>query len=256
MNLGGIAVSAFGGAVRDLSGAEKSDNVRAVFRQDSFISGILMSAPAACLSLLLIFSGDYFHSTLITCSLRDTAEYNMEKVADYRSYRYDYSFFDYSFIQGYCYANMYNYQVNETGGVDMDSKESLIFLKLFPYVLSTYALLGGFTKLMWELYDRRHSSQLSLILDGIEEGVSELFAGLGMIYQKMEGEQKAAAKDLNVNKINKRRRHTPGIIPSIIADTNSFYSTNEKEKEAEKSAERKNSAAPKKLYDVSTFFIF
>ena len=244
MNLGGIAVSAFGGAVRDLSGAEKSDNVRAVFRQDSFVSGILMSAPAACLSLLLIFSSDYFRSTLITCSLRDTAEYNMASTADYRSYRYDYSFFDYSFVQGYCYANMYNYQVNATGHVDMESKESLVFLKLFPYVLSTYALLGGFTKLMWEMYDRRHSSQLSLILDGIEEGVSELFAGLGMIYQKMESEK--SVKDLNVNKINKRRRHTPGIIPSIIADTNSFYFNEKQEKKEDAKA-----APPKKLYDVS-----
>ena len=49
---------------------------------------------------------------------------------------------------------MYNYKVNATGHVDLDSKESLIFLKLFPYVLATFALLGSFTKVMWELYDR------------------------------------------------------------------------------------------------------
>ena len=223
MNLGGIAVSAFGGAIKDISQKDTSDNVRAVFRQDSFISGILMSAPAAVLSLLLLFSSDYFKSSLITCSLRDTAEYGLEHDRDYRSYRYDYSFFDYNFVQGYCYANMYNYQVNATGHVDLDSKESLVFLKLFPYVLSTYALLGGLSKIMWELYDRRHSSQLSLILDGIEEGVAELFAGLGLIYQKNESEREKNSKDLNVSNIKKRRRHTPGIIPSIIADNNLSY---------------------------------
>ena len=31
--------------------------------------------------------------------------------------------------------------------------------------------------------------KLSLIVDGIEEAVSELFAGLGLIYQKMEKER-------------------------------------------------------------------
>jgi len=71
-------------------------------------------------------------------------------------------------------------------------------------VLTTFSLLGGFTKGLWELYNRRNSSQvrftvnvllhhciiqLSLIVDGIEEAVSELFAGLGLIYQKMEKER-------------------------------------------------------------------
>ena len=90
----------------------------------------------------------------------------------------------------------------------------MIFLKLFPFVLTTFSLLGGFTKGLWELYNRRNSSQvfihlpitsghfrdssghfgsmtlkLSLIVDGIEEAVSELFAGLGLIYQKMEKER-------------------------------------------------------------------
>ena len=71
-------------------------------------------------------------------------------------------------------------------------------------MLTTFSLLGGFTKGLWELYNRRNSSQvrfpvnvrfhnfiiqLSLIVDGIEEAVSELFAGLGLIYQKMEKER-------------------------------------------------------------------
>ena len=127
--------------------------------------------------------------------------------------------------QSYCYANMYHYQVNrQNGTLDADSKESLIFLKLFPYVLTTFSLLGGFTKGLWELYDRRHSSQvwcstyvfywfdvsnhyqLSLIVDGIEEAVSELFAGLGLIYQKMEKEREKNETCLRLNKIDKRRK--------------------------------------------------
>ena len=106
-------------------------------QKDSFISGLLMSAPAAILSILLVFSSPYFHATLITCSLRystvfintvwfklhatdsifrATEEYQHAQNADFRSYRYDYSFFDYNFIQGYCYANMYDYEVNQTSG--------------------------------------------------------------------------------------------------------------------------------------------
>jgi len=200
-------MQAFGGAVKELDGKGKED-VRAVFRQDSFISGLLMSAPAAILSILLVFSSPYFHATLITCSLRATEEYQHAQNADFRSYRYDYSFFDYNFIQGYCYANMYDYEVNQTSGyVDKDSKNSLIFLKLFPFVLTTFSLLGGFTKGLWELYNRRNSSQLSLIVDGIEEAVSELFAGLGLIYQKMEKERSMNETCLRLNRISKRRKN-------------------------------------------------
>ena len=97
MNLGGIAMSAFGGAVSDIKSKKGNDNVRAVFRQDSFISGVLMAAPMAVLSLLLIFSHDYFHTSILSCSLRATPEYG--QTIDHRSSRYDYSFFDYNFIQ-------------------------------------------------------------------------------------------------------------------------------------------------------------
>ena len=41
-----------------------------------------------------------------------------------------------------------------------------------------------------------------------------------MIYQKMESEKSNNQKELKLSKIKKRRRHTPGIIPSIIADSN------------------------------------
>ena len=47
---------------------------------------------------------------------------------------------------------------------------------------------------------------MSLIVDGIEEAVSELFAGLGLIYQKMEKERAKNETCLRLNKINKRRK--------------------------------------------------
>ena len=37
MNLGGIAVSAFGGALQDVKGKEPATDVRAIFKQDSFV---------------------------------------------------------------------------------------------------------------------------------------------------------------------------------------------------------------------------
>ena len=56
MNLGTIAQSAFGGAINHIkggaTGTSSNTNVRAVFRQDSFISGLLLAAPSAVLSLL------------------------------------------------------------------------------------------------------------------------------------------------------------------------------------------------------------
>ena len=47
---------------------------------------------------------------------------------------------------------------------------------------------------------------MSLIVDGIEEAVSELFAGLGLIYQKMEKERAKNETCLRLNKIDKRRK--------------------------------------------------
>ena len=90
-------------------------------------------------------------------------------------------------------------------------------------MLTTFSLLGGFTKGLWELYNRRNSSQvrfpvnyrfhhfiiqLSLIVDGIEEAVSELFAGLGLIYQKMEKE-----RSMNETCLRQCSRKTFSIFP-------------------------------------------
>ena len=69
LNLGGLAIDSFGTAIKQLDDPHK-ENVRGVFRQDNFVSGLLMSAPAVMLSLLLLFCSDYFHTSLLTCSKR------------------------------------------------------------------------------------------------------------------------------------------------------------------------------------------
>ena len=102
---------------------------------------------------------------------------------------------------------MYDYSVNETTGyVEKSSKESIVFIKLFPFVLSTFALIGGITKVYWEIHDIRYASQLSLIVDGLEEAVSELIFGLRMIYNNMEQNRKVRLSKVNVN-LNTKRRH-------------------------------------------------
>ena len=50
---------------------------------------------------------------------------------------------------------------------------------------------------MWEMYDRRHSSELCLIVDGIEEAVSELISGLKVINNNMEEDREQRKKHLS-----------------------------------------------------------
>ena len=100
--------------------------------------------------------------------------------------------------------------MNETTGyVNKDSKTSLIFIKLFPFILSTFALVGGLTKIFWEIYDVKYSAQLSLIVDGVEEAVAELISGLKIIYESMERDKKNRQLDrrskFNVNLTEKRQ---------------------------------------------------
>ena len=75
--------------------------------------------------------------------------------------------------------------------------------------------------------------QLSLIVDGIEEAVSELFAGLGLIYQKMEKEREKNETCLLLTKIDKRRKvherlsQPPGDGVELIFWDFSFHSKSE-----------------------------
>ena len=108
--------------------------------------------------------------------------------------------------QAYCYANMYNYDVSVDGKIDLDSKESLVYIKLFPFVQITLIVLGGLMKGLWELYNSQLSSQISLIVDGVEEATAELFAGLGIIYKNMHAEVEQNQISLRLNKIAKRRK--------------------------------------------------
>ena len=101
---------------------------------------------------------------------------------------------------------MYNYDVSNDGKVDLNSKESLVYIKLFPFVQITLIVLGGLMKGLWELYNSQLSSQISLIVDGVEEATAELFAGLGIIYNNMNAEVEQNQISLRLNKIAKRRK--------------------------------------------------
>ena len=59
---------------------------------------------------------------------------------------------------------------------------------------------------LWELYNSQLSSQISLIVDGVEEATAELFAGLGIIYKNMHAEVEQNQISLRLNKIAKRRK--------------------------------------------------
>ena len=82
---------------------------------------------------------------------------------------------------------------------------------MFPFILSTFALVGGLTKIFWEIYDVKYSAQLSLIVDGVEEAVAELISGLKIIYESMERDKKVRQLDrrskFNVNLTEKRQHH-------------------------------------------------
>ena len=101
---------------------------------------------------------------------------------------------------------MYNYDVSNDGKVDLNSKESLVYIKLFPFVQITLIVLGGLMKGLWESYNSQLSSQISLIVDGVEEATAELFAGLGIIYNNMNAEVEQNQISLRLNKIAKRRK--------------------------------------------------
>ena len=101
---------------------------------------------------------------------------------------------------------MYSYDVSNDGKVDLNSKESLVYIKLFPFVQITLIVLGGLMKGLWESYNSQLSSQISLIVDGVEEATAELFAGLGIIYNNMNAEVEQNQISLRLNKIAKRRK--------------------------------------------------
>jgi len=185
------------------AGKKSKGNDRGIFAHDDMMTALLMIAPASIITILVFFSNSYFHADLITCSLRETPTYR-EQTTTARSYRYDYSFFDYSFLQNYCYANLKDYKINENNGSltykdgtyedyknpKGDSSEyqkhPLIYLKLYPYILVLFFLSAILIRLLWSNYNGKVSAMLALTLDGVEEGASLLFEGLLEIYEAGE----------------------------------------------------------------------
>lgn len=98
---------------------------------DKVISSLLTVGPSTILSILFIFSSSYFGSGLVTCSQKTVrSERPNTKSSECDTYKLA----DYQFINSYCYAKMFNYNVNTTNGdVNINSRYSLAYYKLYPY---------------------------------------------------------------------------------------------------------------------------
>ena len=76
---------------------------------------------------------------------------------------------DYEFVNKYCYGNMVDYDINPiTGEVYIETKHTLNYMKLFPYVLFGLALLGGLPKLFWLVTESKRAARTSYLLDGVD----------------------------------------------------------------------------------------
>ena len=80
--------------------------------------------------------------------------------------------------QKYCYGNFADYDVEDDGTIDVTSRTSLNYLKMFAYVLFGLSVGGGIPKLYWALTESRRSNLLGYMIDGIEEAMAELLAAL------------------------------------------------------------------------------
>ena len=68
--------------------------------------------------------------------------------------------------------------MEDDGTIDVTSRTSLNYLKLFAYVLFGLSVGGGIPKLYWALTESRRSNLLGYMIDGIEEAMAELLAAL------------------------------------------------------------------------------
>ena len=80
---------------------------------------------------------------------------------------------------------MADFVVNETNGQLLNCGDKtgpnytyLGYLSLFPYALFACSMVGAITNLLWILTTNRRSSQISYMIDAIDEAVSELIANL------------------------------------------------------------------------------
>lgn len=149
------------------------------FACDTVVSSLLVAGPSTILSILFLFSSGIFGPGLITCSQQVTKLNGSGNGCDY------YKVADYEFVNKYCYGNMVDYDINPiTGEVFIETKHTLNYMKLFPYVLFGLALLGGLPKLFWLVTESKRAARTSYLLDGVDEAMSELVAALRDIGMK------------------------------------------------------------------------
>ena len=168
------------------------------FACDTVVSSLLVAGPSTILSILFLFSSGIFGPGLITCSQQVTKLNGSGNGCDY------YKVADYEFVNKYCYGNMVDYDINPiTGEVFIETKHTLNYMKLFPYVLFGLALLGGLPKLFWLVTESKRAARTSYLLDGVDEAMSELVAALRDIGMKNIDKYKNPKADSNGPRIAK-----------------------------------------------------
>ena len=84
----------------------------------------------------------------------------------------------------FCWGHLEDYVVNYENGQVLGSKTNgtnytyLGYLSLFPYALFALSMIGAITNLLWILTTNRRASQISYLIDAIDEAVGELIANL------------------------------------------------------------------------------
>ncbi|CBY16423.1 unnamed protein product, partial [Oikopleura dioica] len=132
----------------------------------------LYSTNVHLTNLIKVIAPAGFTPEILTCSLRT------KKINETSSSCDTFHVADHSFINNYCFSRMAHYEVDEIGIVDFDSKTTLRFLKLFPYILLALTTLGAWTGICWEMTSSKRIGQAEYLMDGIEEATGELIAGL------------------------------------------------------------------------------
>lgn len=169
------------------------------------VASLLCAIPATVLGILFVFSGANFSPELITCSLKtQISPSSPDATCD------TYKLADYNFINGYCYSNMVDYEVNlTTGELAKDGTEYKTinrgYMKLFPYVIFSFSLFGVWVQICWAGTSHRRAAQAEYLLDGIAEAIGELMATLRKI-----------SKILNY-----QDKYDGEILPDVFMDTGS-----------------------------------
>ncbi|CAG5079194.1 Oidioi.mRNA.OKI2018_I69.PAR.g9193.t1.cds [Oikopleura dioica] len=194
MSIPAFAAAAAYKATETLQQKKSHVTLNPVFKNDRFITTLLTVAPVMALSVLLVIAPAGFTPEILTCSLRT------KKVNETGSTCDTFHVADHNFINNYCFSRMAHYEVDEFGNVDLESKTTLRFLKLFPYILLALTTLGAWTGICWEITSIKRIGQAEYLMDGIEEATGELIAGLKAVSNILNKPKKKILQEQNLEK--------------------------------------------------------